>query len=71
MKVKQLIEILSKIDPELDVYLNTAQDITNKNLSSVVKELSYGYVNEFNGEKPRNKTIVILRQKPFELGGGE
>ena len=68
MKVKQLIEILSKIDPELDVYLNTSNDVFNRNLGSIAQELSYGLLLDDIIEQ---KTIIILREKPFELGGGD
>ena len=66
MKVKQLSEILSKIDPELDVYLNTSSDVFNDNLGSVAQELSYGHIMDDILEQ---KTIIVLKQKPFELGG--
>ena len=68
MKVKQLIEILSKIDPELDVYLNTSNDVFNRNLGSIAQELSYVLLLDDIIEQ---KTIIILREKPFELGGGD
>tara|TARA_R110000824_G_scaffold24223_1_gene85626 strand:- start:92 stop:298 length:207 start_codon:yes stop_codon:yes gene_type:complete len=68
MKVKQLNEILSKLDPELDVYINTSNSLFNFNLGSIAQEQSHGLIMDDIIEQ---KTIIILRQKPFELGGGE
>ena len=72
MKVKQLSEILSKIDPELEVYLNTFDEgFFNKSLGSVTSERVYGFIDIFEEAELKNKTIVVLSQRPFELDGGD
>ena len=70
MKVGQLVEILSSIPSDLEVYLSTT-DRLNKSLGSVTSERVYGYVDVFDEAELKNKTIVVLGQRPFEPTGGD
>ena len=71
MKVGQLIDILNDIPSDLEIYLNTMESTFNKSLGSVTKEKVYGFVDVFTEAEQKNKTIVVLSQRPFEPAGGD
>ena len=73
MKVGQLVEILSSIPSDLEVYIDISVDypFNNKSLGSVTSERVYGFVDVFNEAELKNKTIVVLGQRPFEPTGGD
>ena len=73
MKVGQLVEILSSIPSDLEVYIDISVDypFNNKSLGSVTKEKVYGFVDVFTEAEQKNKTIVVLSQRPFEPAGGD
>ena len=73
MKVGQLVEILSSIPSDLEVYISTYDEthFPNKSLGSVTSERVYGFVDVFNEAELKNKTIVVLGQRPFEPTAGD
>ena len=73
MKVGQLVEILSSIPSDLEVYISTYDEthFPNKSLGSVTKENVYGFVDVFDEAEQKSKTVVVLSQRPFEMSGGD
>ena len=73
MKVGKLIDILNVITIDIEVYIDLSVDypFNNKSLGSVTKEKVYGFVDVFTEAEQKNKTIVVLSQRPFAPAGGD